>query len=98
MGERMTEEKKQIELYFDLSSLKFSDWRLVLDAGNGRVSADLLDMIERSVVGGKEVLDALPFTAMEDVIRAFGDAIKAATNPPDTSGKASTGGSKHISG
>ena len=94
----MTTEDKQLNLAFDLDKLTFKDWHLVLDASNGRVSSDLLDLLERSVVGGKTVLDNLPFTAMEQVISLFGEAIKNATNPPDASGKASTGGSKDTSG
>jgi hypothetical protein len=93
MAEERTQavEEITVEINADaLLDLSFEDWEAIFNVGDGQMSAQMIDVLDRVVVGG---VRKRKWRNAPGVIRAFFQALNETANPTDrVTGKNSEGG------
>jgi len=85
MSDEPIKNAEPIKVKVDLSLLKFKDWDALLDMQSGKMTKEILGLLDRCVVGGTA---DLPFTAFAEIMKQLGEEFRKMTNPPDAAGKA----------
>lgn len=85
----------KLEITVDLTKLEIGDLALMQTAEDQKVSPEMVDMLDRVVVGGCR---HMPITRLNDVMKAINEALEDEANPLSQTGNASKISSPRTSG